>query len=491
MSQEILTVAQMYSADRAAMAAGISGRNLMEAAGRAVARAVMDLSPGASVPVAVLCGPGNNGGDGFVAARHLEEAGWPVRLGLLGAPDRLTGDAAWAAGTWDGPVLPADMALFQGAGIIVDAMFGAGLSRPLEGQALALVRAMTATGRPVVAVDVPSGVSGDDGSVQGDAVSATVTVSFFRPKPGHYLYPGRGLCGQVRIVDIGIPDSVLNEIRPTIALNGPDLWRNGFPRPTPQSHKYSRGHALILGGTEMTGAARLAARAALRLGAGLVTLACDPAAHLIYSLSMPSLIVRPVADIASFADLLADPRRNAVLLGPGAGVGPQLRDMTSAALGAGKAGVLDADIFSTFAGDVAGLKAAGLNDRWVLTPHEGEFRRLFGDGAGARLDRVRRAAMESGAILVLKGADSLIAHPDGRLRINHNAPPDLATAGSGDVLAGLIVALIAQGMDPFDAAAAGVWCHGAVGRHCGAGLIAEDLPEAIPAVIRELSLYNK
>lgn len=488
MSQELLTVAQMYEADRAAMAAGISGPTLMEAAGLAVARAVMELSPGTPVPVAVLCGPGNNGGDGFVAARHLEQAGWPVRVGLLGPGGGLKGDAAWAAGTWDGPVLPAEPALFQGAAIIVDALFGAGLCRPLEGWGLALVRAMAATGRPVVAVDVPSGVSGDDGSVQGDAAPATVTVTFFRPKPGHYLYPGRGLCGRLHIADIGIPDSVLTDIAPTLALNDPTLWRARFPRPTPQSHKYSRGHALILGGTEMTGAARLAARAALRLGAGLVTLACDPAAHLVYSLAMPSLIVHPVADVAGFADLLADPRRNAVLLGPGAGVGERLRNLVAITLGAGKSGVLDADIFTSFAGDLPALKAAGLNDRWVLTPHEGEFRRLFGDGSGSRLDRVRRAALESGAILVLKGADSLIAHPDGRVRINHNAPPDLATAGSGDVLAGMILALIAQGMDPFDAASAGVWCHGAAGLHCGAGLIAEDLPEAVPNVIAKLSI---
>lgn len=487
MSAELLTVAQMYAADHAAMVAGISGPTLMEAAGRAVARAVMDLSPDRPVPVLVLCGPGNNGGDGFVAARHLEEAGWPVRVGLLGARDGLRGDAAWAAGRWDGPALPAEPGLLQGAAIIVDALFGAGLSRPLDGMALAMVRAIAASGRPVVAVDVPSGVNGDDGTIQGDAAPATVTVSFFRPKPGHYLYPGRGLCGRLHIADIGIPDSVLTGIASQIALNGPDLWRADFPRPTPHSHKYTRGHALIFGGAVMTGAARLAARAALRLGAGLVTLACPQAAQLVYSLSMPSLIVHPLTGTAEFAKLLADPRRNAILLGPGAGAGDELRALAGAALAAGRSGVLDADIFSSFQGDLAGLKVAGLDGRWVLTPHEGEFARLFGNGPGSRLDRARRAAAESGAILVLKGADSLIAHPDGRVRINHNAPADLATAGSGDVLAGMILALLAQGMDPFDAASAGVWFHGATGRECGPGLIAEDLPEALPVVLRGMA----
>jgi len=238
----------------------------------------------------------------------------------------------------------------------------------------------------------------------------------------------------------------------------------------------------------MTGAARLSARAALRLGAGLVTLACAPAAQLVYSLSMPSLIVQPIADAAGFADLLSDPRRNVVLLGPGAGSGPLLRDAVLASLRAGKAGVLDADFFSTFAGEVPLLRQAGLNHRWVLTPHEGEFARLFGPLAGSRLDRARIAAAESGAVILLKGPDTVIAHPDGRVRINHNAPPDLATAGSGDVLAGLILALLAQGMEPFDAASAGAWLHGAAGRHCGRGLIAEDLAEAIPIILKQNNL---
>lgn len=488
MANEILTLAQIYAADHAAMQAGIPGTLLMERAGMAVTQEAITLCGGRPVPVAVLCGPGNNGGDGFVAARHLAVAGWPVRVGLLGDRETLRGDAAWAAGTWTGVVEAATPDLLTGAGLVIDALFGAGLNRPMDGAALTLVQAMAEQGAPVLAVDVPSGVSGDDGAILGVAPVAEVTVSFFRPKPAHYLYPARAHIGRLVIADIGIPDPVLASIRPTIEANDPSLWRSQFPRPSVTGHKYQRGHALILGGTVMTGAARLSARAALRLGAGLVTLACEPAAQLVYSLSMPSLIVQPIADAGGFADLLADPRRNAVLLGPGAGVGPLLRDAVLFSLRAGKTGVLDADFFSCFSDDLPTLRQAGLGDRWVLTPHEGEFARLFGPLPGSRLDRVRRVAVESGAVVLLKGPDTVIAHPDGRVRINHNASPDLATAGSGDVLAGLILALLAQGMDPFDAASAGAWLHGAVGKHCGRGLIAEDLAEALPAVLQRNNL---
>lgn len=484
MGPEILTVAQMRDADAAAIAAGTPGTVLMEAAGRAVADAVMAF--GAPVPVVVLCGPGNNGGDGFVAARYLDAAGWPVRVALLGDRARMHGDAAWAAASWDGPVVDGVPGALRGASLIVDALFGAGLSRPLDGDAALLVEAMAGMGLPIIAVDVPSGVDGDTGAVRGVAAPAQVTVSFFRPKPAHYLYPGRGLCGRLILADIGISPSVLDGIRPQVALNGPDLWRHHLPRPMATGHKYDRGHALILGGTIMTGAARLAARACLRLGAGLVTLACEPAAQLTYSLSMAALIVAPVDD-QGFRALLDDRRRNSILLGPGAGMGPRLRAAVLAALSSGRCGVLDGDVFSEFAADIDGLRAAGLDQGWVLTPHAGEFTRLFGILPGNRLDQARAAAARAGAVLVLKGADTIIAHPDGRLLINGNAPPELATAGSGDVLSGLILSLLAQGMDSFLAAAAAVWIHGALGLHCGAGLIADDLPEALPVLLGNIN----
>jgi NAD(P)H-hydrate epimerase len=486
---EILTVAEMYRADAAAADSGIASIGLMENAGAAVADAVRRRWPAGRV--VVLCGPGNNGGDGFVAARHLAAAGWTVSLGLAGERDRLKGDAAWAAGAWSGPVLPLSPALLDGADVIVDAVFGAGLSRPVDGLVRATLEAASRAGVPLVAVDVPSGLSGDTGAVLGFAPKATVTVTFFRAKPGHLLLPGRALCGSLEVADIGIPAAVLGTIAPQTLRNGPGLWLAGFPWPRLDSHKYARGHAVVDGGAVMTGAARLAARAALRAGAGLVTIASPPSAFQIYALSMPTVIVAPVADQAAFAALAADSRRNAFLVGPGAGAATPgesaaLRVRTLAVLQTGRAAVIDADVFSAFRDEPEALLAA-LHPRCVLTPHEGEFARLFGPaGAGDKLARARAAAARAGAVVVLKGADTVVAAADGRAAINANAPPDLATAGSGDVLAGVVLGLLAQGMVPFEAACAAVWLHGAAAAAHGPGLIAEDLPDRLPQVLRGL-----
>lgn len=493
MPTELITVSQMYALDAAAIAAGTPGHQLMERAGRAVADAVVKEMGGRSGAILILCGPGNNGGDGFVAARYLLQWGWPVTVGLLGARDALRGYAARAAAAWSGPVLPATPPLLEGQRLIVDALFGAGLSRPLSGDALALVKAMGTSGLPIVAVDIPSGVHGDDGEVLGAAAAARRTVTFCRRKPGHLLFPGRALCGAVDLVDIGIPPDRVAALSPQLHANAPDLWRSAFPAPTITGHKYQRGHLLMLGGPVMTGAARLAARAAMRAGAGLVTLACAPEAHLLYSLSQASLIVSPIDSLQQFQALLADTRRNALLLGPGGGVegtaGGLLRQATLDSLAAGRTGVLDGDVFSIFAGCLQALRDAGLDDRWVLTPHEGEFRRLFGELPGGRLRRAQTAAVQSGAVIVLKGPDTIIAHPDGRTIINENAPADLATAGSGDVLAGIIAGLLAQGMPTFPAAAAACWLHGESGKSAGPGLLADDLPETLPGVLAKVRQY--
>ncbi len=477
---ELLSVAEMYRADALAMAGGVPGPVLMEAAGAAVVRAVRERwSPH---PTAVLCGPGNNGGDGFVIARLLLEAGWPVRLALLGTRSALRGDAAVAAARWGGPVEAADPAILDGNPLVIDALFGAGLARPLDGMAKDIVEAMA--GLTVVAVDVPSGVHGDSGGVMGVAPQAALTVTFFRRKPGHLLLPGRALCGEVIVADIGIPDTVLDAIDPKTLENGPGLWRRRYPWPRLDAHKYARGHAVVLGGGRMTGAARLAARAALRAGAGLVTVACPPESFPIYAAGSPSVIVNPVEDDAAFAALLGDARKNAVLLGPGAGVGDSTRTRVLAALEAGKSCVLDADALTSFAGRPEDL-IGRLNGRCLLTPHEGEFARVF-PGEGDKLSRARAAAAQCGAVVLLKGADTVVAAPDGRAVVNTNAPPDLATAGSGDVLAGLALGLVAQGMDAFDAACAAVWLHGEAAKAVGPGLIAEDLPDALPGLLKRL-----
>jgi ADP-dependent NAD(P)H-hydrate dehydratase / NAD(P)H-hydrate epimerase len=478
----LLTPRQMGEADRLTIAGGVPGIDLMENAGRAVADAVSRrFSPR---PVAVLCGPGNNGGDGFVAARILAERGWQVRLALLGDRAALKGDAASAAVRWPGKIEPLVPAMLDGAELAIDAIFGAGLARPIEGVAAQVVAALDERRIPVVAVDVPSGVDGASGEIRGAAPQAALTVTFFRRKPGHLLLPGRLLCGETILAQIGIAPAVLDAVAPDTVANYPAWWLDDFPQATPAGHKYGRGHALVVGGAQMTGAARLAARGAARVGAGLVTVAAPQPAFPIYAASLTGVIVAPIAGAADLDALLADKRRNAALIGPGAGTGHETRDAALKILAAGKAAVLDADALTVFAGKPADLFDA-INSPMVLTPHEGEFARLF-DTSGSKLDRARRAAAASGAVIVLKGADTVIAAPDGRAAINENAPPTLATAGSGDVLAGLVLGLLAQGMPAFEAAAAGVWLHGAAAHAFGAGLVAEDLIKTLPAVLARL-----
>jgi ADP-dependent NAD(P)H-hydrate dehydratase / NAD(P)H-hydrate epimerase len=365
-------------------------------------------------------------------------------------------------------------------------LFGAGLARPLEGAALATVKEIERRGLPVVAVDVPSGLHGDTGQVLGAAPRAVLTVTFFRRKPGHVLLPGRDLCGEVVVADIGTPIDVLDQIRPQTFVNGPPLWLDCFPWPRSSGHKYQRGHALIVGGAKMTGAARLAARAAART-TGVVTVACPPQAMPIYAVSLLGILIDPVESSAQFSALLEDARKTAVLVGPGNGVGERTRACAMAALKSGKPCALDADVFTSFADNppafISALSAAGT--RCVLTPHEGEFARIF-DLAGDKLTRARAAAKLCGQVVLIKGGDTVIAAPDGRAIINANAPTDLATAGAGDVLAGILTGLLASAVPVFEAACAAVWLHGAAAKVIGPGLVAEDLETALPEVLRGL-----
>ncbi|HYL50080.1 MAG TPA: NAD(P)H-hydrate dehydratase [Stellaceae bacterium] len=480
----LLTPTEMAVADRAAAVAGVAGTVLMEAAGRAVAEAVMRRwSPR---PVSVLCGPGNNGGDGFAAARRLATAGWRVRLGLLGSRDALRGDAREHAVRWRGEIEALSPNLLDGAGIVVDALFGAGLSRPLNGAARAVIEALIKRRLPVVAVDVPSGLDGASGAVLGIAAPAAVTVTFFRKKPGHLLLPGRLLCGDVQLADIGIPAAVLDTIAPRTFENDPVLWLDAYPWPVDGTHKYKRGHAVVFGGTAMTGASRLAARAAQRVGAGLTTVAAPAPAFPIYAAALESVLVARMAGTGGFAHIIADERHNAILVGPGAGVVPATRNAALASLATKRAVVLDADALTVFAKERKKLFKALAGARAVITPHEGEFARLF-SVTGDKLARARAAAAECSAVVVLKGSDTVIAAPDGSAAINANAPPALATGGTGDVLAGLILGLLAQGLDPFRAACAACWLHGDVAQDCGIGLIPEDLVARLPAVLARLA----
>lgn len=477
----LLDVLRMGEADRLTVASGKTVVELMENAGSAVAREIE--KRWSSRPVIVLCGPGDNGGDGFVTARHLSAMGWPVRVALLGSRDHLTGAARHHSDLWRGTVEPLTPAVLDDAELVVDAIFGAGLSRALEGPSLETLAVAARRKFPIVGIDVPSGLMGDTGEALG-AVASVLTVTFFRKKPGHLLLPGKLLCGEVVVADIGISTSVLEQISPNAFENDPCLWIGHLPRPQDGGNKYSRGHALISGGYPMTGAARMSARAAARAGAGLTTIAVSPVALPVYAAALVSIMVQPLAVPEDFECLLDDSHYKAFLIGPGAGTGEETRTRVLAMLETGRPTVLDADALTTFADDPPTLDQA-ITGPCVLTPHDGEFHRLF-DPSGDKLTRTRVAARRSGAIIILKGSDTVITSPDGRSVINSNAPPTLATAGAGDVLSGIVLGLLAQGMEPFLAASAAVWLHGAAATEFGPGLIAEDLPDLLPIIFRRL-----
>lgn len=492
----LLSPGEMGRADRLTIDAGTPGPVLMERAGRFVADAAARMAPRGG-RILALCGPGNNGGDGFVAARLLKATGFGVDVVLLKDPSGLGGDARAAFEAMELPITRADAPGFverlADADVVVDALFGAGLDRDLSVALIKLVEQVNQADVRVVSVDLPSGINGANGAVLGAAIQAEHTVTFFRRKPGHLLFPGRSLCGAVSCVDIGIAPGVLFEISPKTCVNAPALWRSAWQAPQISGHKYARGHAVVLSGpVRSTGAARLAAGAALRAGAGLVTLATPPSALLVNAAQLTAVMVQPVAGADGLAEFLKDRRLNAVVAGPGYGIGEKTCDVVRVILEAGRAVVLDADALTSFADAPERLfdLIASSGAPVVLTPHGGEFCRLFpGLTDLARLNRLeaaRRAASARGAVIVLKGADTVIAAPDGRAAINENASPWLATAGSGDVLAGIICGLLAQSVPGFEAASMGVWLHSEAGTEAGPGLIAEDLAPALKSVISRL-----
>jgi len=462
---ELLTPGEMAEADRLAAGRGVSVTDLMDAAGRAVARAARRFGPCRTL---VLCGPGNNGGDGYVAARLLAGEGWPVAVAVL-APPRPGGPADAAARRWRGPCVPLDAAEARRTALVVDALFGAGLTRPLPDEAADVLAAAPR----VLAVDVPSGLDGATGHALGRVRKADLTVTFFRLKPGHLLLPGRDLCGETVLADIGLPGSVLDGIQVQAWRNGPAQWH--LPTLDADSHKYTRGHVTVLGGPAMTGAARLAAGGARSAGAGLVTIAAEEAGD-IYRASVPAGVI--VSD-APLGEMLRDERRRVWVCGPGLGQ-ERARAALPKLVAAGRQVVADADALGAYAGEPDGLRGCA-----VLTPHAGEFAKLFGPIGGDRLAAVRQAARQSGAVVLLKGADTCIADPEGRVLVNDSAPPWLATAGAGDVLAGIVAGLLAQSMDPWTAAGAAAWLHGRAAALLGPGLLAEALAPALPRALAD------
>ena len=479
MAREILSVAQMAAADRAAVAGGTPTRVLMERAGEAVAEAVR--ARHARRPVVVWCGPGDNGGDGYVAARHLRRRGWQVVVEAAYPP--ATEAARWAASRWKGEVRPLSTAPTPGT-LYIDALFGAGLSRPLEGDVERLARACQDPVPDIVAVDTPSGVHGDTGRPLGDiAFRAQTTVTFHRRKPAHALAEGRKACGEVVVADIGLRTVEGADL----FENEPGLWAERFPWPALDAHKHSRGRLKVVSGEAWnTGAARLSARGGLRIGAGAVTVLSPPGALAVNAAHLEAVMLAPFesdGDLAAAAEAA-----DAVIIGPAAGVGEATARNLLALARTGAVLVVDADALTSFRHDPDTLFAC-LDRDDVLTPHPGEFERVFPGLLAAAPERIaaaREAARRAGAVVLLKGADTVVAAPDGRAAVSLNGAPWLATAGSGDVLAGFIGGLVAQGMESFEAACAGAWIHAECGARHGPGLIAEDLPGLAPAVLAEL-----
>lgn len=496
---EILTPREMSQADAYTIDSGVPGRSLMEEAGRAVAEvAQKHVKNGGSI--LIVAGPGNNGGDGYVAARILASKGYSCRVAQLGSSDALTGDAALAAADWSGETEPLSSETSLDADLIVDALFGAGLARDLDGLAAQTVVRISERGTPVVCVDLPSGIDGATGQVRGVAFKACATVTFFRAKPGHYLVPGRAHTGSLHIRQIGIGPVSLDTLAVRLWRNAPGLWADKFPVPAISAHKYDRGHTIVVSGSmSRTGAARLAASGALRIGSGLVTVAAPPAALMVHANHLTAIMLARVFDARDLGELLSDARHNAVIVGPAAGIGDATRAKVAACAASDAALVLDADALTSYAEHadelfelMSDLNRSHTAKPVVFTPHSGEFARLFPDLCADpdlsddKVGLARAAASKSRCLIVLKGPDTVIAAPDGRAAINHNAAPWLATAGSGDVLAGLIGGLLAQHMPGFEAACAGVWIHGQIGTEFGPGLIAEDMPGAVPGVLRQL-----
>ena len=484
--QPIVTPQTMGRIDAAAIGSGIDGYRLMLAAGSAMSACVLARYPSAAGAI-VLCGPGNNGGDGYVAARCLAEAGMPVQLYSSVEPDRLKGDAARARGDWQGAVHSLDTLDCRDDHVIIDALFGAGLDRPVEGLIAQALSQVAKSGLPVVAADLPSGISGRTGQVQGVAPNAEHTVTFAALKPGHLLLPGAGHCGEIHLVDIGIPRRVVEAHAEALWRNDPVIWSAQLPLAKTSGHKYTRGHLCVFSGSfSRTGAARLAAQSALKSGAGLVTVLSPSSAVASNAAHLTAIMLRRMDDLPDLDELLADERMRGFVLGPGFGMGEKVRAFALRIIEAGRACVLDADGITAFSDfqDTLFSACRARPTAMVLTPHEGEFARLFPDIHAApelsKIDRARSAAERSNAVVLYKGADTVIAAPDGGALINVNAPPWLATAGSGDCLAGIVGALLVQKMPPFEAAAAAAYLHAEAGRRAGEGLTADDLPDAIP-----------
>lgn len=493
---ELLTADEMLRAEQITIDGGTPSLTLMENAGRAVAEEVVRRFPRGS-KVSICCGRGNNGGDAFVCARILRERGFQIRLGLLGKPEELKAEPKEMARRWDETIEPLTVSMLEGTEVVVDGIMGSGLKGPVNGEIADIIQSVNDKKIPVVAIDMPTGIEMTHGSVQGIAFESVSTVTFFRKKTGQVQFPGKKYCGDVRVSDIGISNKVLADIAPQTFVNEPDFWLRYYPRLNKEGHKYDRGHAVVVSGPmESTGASRLSAAAALRIGVGLVSLATSKAAFYVNAAQLTSIMLSVYDGSAGLGELLTnDPRQNAVLIGPGAGLSQETCENVAAVLSSEATVIIDAEGLTAFEQnpqDLFGL-IQGRSAPTIITPHKGEFDRIFPElgNAESKLVQAKRAAEISGSVVIFKGPITIISAPDGLSAVMGDAPPWLATAGTGDILAGMITGLCAQGMSPFDAAAAAVWMHAELARTFGPGMISEDMPDLLPPLLQRLNKIMK
>lgn len=482
---KIFTAANVKEADEMSEKLGTPAIVLMNNAGRKVAELTEKIikQKKCGDAIYVICGAGNNGGDGLVAAKYLKNKGYDIRVGLVGDFRKITPltqnalESAVSAGI---EAETFDKEYLLQSDVVIDAIFGVGLKRDIEGEIADVIKEINNSKSLKIAVDIPSGVCADTGSIKSVAVNADATVTFQNPKLGNLLLPGKENCGELFIEDIGIPEEVVDLIESIYLLNTPELWQHLLPKPKLSDHKYTKGHVVVIGGDiESTGAAKLASEAALRTGSGLVTIACDAESLPIYATSLKSVMAKKVKDPELLEKFISERKVNTVIIGPGSGNDLYSALRVTTCLDAGLRCIIDADVFTNFKNKPQDLvKALKKNKNCVLTPHEGEFKRVF-KLEGNKVERASQAAKSCDNVVVLKGNDTVIAAPDGRIVINNNAPTYLATAGSGDVLSGIIGGLLAQGMPLFEAACAGVYLHSETANKLGKGMIAEDIAKQI------------
>ena len=480
----LLTAEHMRAAETSLFARTTSFAVMHRAASAVAEYVLQHFSP---QKTAIFCGPGNNGGDGWLVAQYLRQAGWHISVYAAKPPREYNGDAKRAAEAYEGSWQPLHECYTDNSELIIDALFGIGLNTPVSGTYVEAIAAIQASRAAVVSVDMPSGVHADNGAVMGCAVKADVTVTFACKKAGHMLLPGLAHVGRLVVADIGIKHADLDVMQPMV-------WENSqpsIPSPALEDHKYTRGQVQVYGGAEMTGAARLSALASARVGAGMVRVAAPPNAYDTYAQALMSVVVERMNDAEAWAGILREHTPNACVLGPGGGTSKLTHQALTGLLATEVPAVLDADALTLLSQDARLRDAlASREAASCMTPHDGEYVRIARamdlDIAADKLTRARTLANRLNTVVLLKGADSVVVAPDGRAVINGAAPAWLATAGSGDVLAGMIAGLSAQGMDMFEAVCAGVWLHSKAGQKAGAGMIAEDLLDAIPHVLKEI-----